>query len=452
MSRRAFPCVPALALVVALISGAAPRAALANGRPPGTSTIHFRKGMERHVYAGMTFGAVLSKDGGATWEWICEEAIGYSGTYDPDYVFAPDGTIFATTFDGLKANRDGCVYGPTPHGSKFVASVAQGPDDALYVAMAQAANELVGEVGDARIYRSTDGGLTFPLAVSPGQVNDWWQSIEVAPSDPNRVYLFGYRLTLGEPKLSMVFRSGDRGETFESLPVTDFAVMTNSTIEIAGISRSNPNLLYARVTLEDDQEADGLYRSRDGGQSWQKILSKAGSLAFVVRASGELVAGTQQLGAWRSTDEGDTWQALPNPPRISCLVENAAGEVWACTQNYGVPPDLDGFGIMKSTDLTQWTGVLRYQDLVGPVMCPADTEQELRCNDPDPRGGFCGLCLQLGCTPMRDCTGADVTPPDPPKKKGCCGGEEAKSPMVVGMLVGLVILRPRRRARGDRAE
>ena len=45
--------------------------------------------------------------------------------------------------------------------------------------------------------------------------------------------------------------------------------------------------------------------------------------------------------------------------------------MWACTHNYdspGIPGD--GYGIMKSTDLATWTGVLRYQDINGVVAVP----------------------------------------------------------------------------------
>src|SRR5262245_41553537 len=80
----------------------------ANGRDPYTSTINFKQGNDQEIIAGMTFGAVVSHDGGATWRWMCERAIGYGGLYDPDYAYSTSGAVFATTFDGLKVMRDGC--------------------------------------------------------------------------------------------------------------------------------------------------------------------------------------------------------------------------------------------------------------------------------------------------------------------------------------------------------
>ena len=94
-------------LACLLLAGLAGTAG-ANGRDPYTSTINFQRGNDQHIVAGMTFGVVVSKDGGTTWQWMCEKAVGYAGQYDPDYVYSSSGAVFATTFDGLKVMRDDC--------------------------------------------------------------------------------------------------------------------------------------------------------------------------------------------------------------------------------------------------------------------------------------------------------------------------------------------------------
>ena len=45
-----------------------------------------------------TFGLLISHDDGCTFNWVCEQNIGYGGEFDPKYAIATDGTIFATTF------------------------------------------------------------------------------------------------------------------------------------------------------------------------------------------------------------------------------------------------------------------------------------------------------------------------------------------------------------------
>lgn len=422
--------------------------ASANGRSPGTSTIHFRRGMEQHVVAGMTFGLVVSRDGGATWRWMCEDAIGYGGTYDPDYVFSSTDALFATTFTGLKVMRDGCTF-EAPNGPKFVSRIAEGPDGKLYQATVDTSSPT--NPGDSRIYRSDDDGATWPVSSMPGVTNDWWQSIEVAPSDGSRVYLAGYRFGPnpgggGNVKSFLLFRSDDAGVSWQALPTAELITMPNSAIEIAGISHTDPDLVFARVKLEDNALADALYRSTDGGATWKRILGKGSAISFVVRRSGELVAATQAQGAARSTDNGESWIDLVAPPHINCLAENGAGEVWACTQNYGgMQAPSDGYGIMKSADLATWQPVLKYQEMAGPVACADGTVQKDTCD----RDMWCGLCAQLGCESGRaECSPAADTVPDDPDQ-GCCKGSAAPAPGALLLVLGLgvLLLRPRRPGR-----
>src|SRR5512140_1212794 len=165
-------------LTIGLVAGMCAVAG-ANGRPAATSTINFQQGNAQHIVAGMTFGLVISDDGGATWYWMCEKAVGYGGMFDPDYAYSPSGAIFATTFDGLKVMRDRCTFASTPPGMTFVSADELGPTGALYYAAA--------DPNDSKIYKSTDDGMSFPTSAMPGMNNDWWDSLIVAPSDPMRV-------------------------------------------------------------------------------------------------------------------------------------------------------------------------------------------------------------------------------------------------------------------------
>ena len=55
----------------------------------------------------MTFGLLVSHDDGAGFYWVCEQNIGYEGTFDPKYRIGANGDIYATTFEGLRVSRDG---------------------------------------------------------------------------------------------------------------------------------------------------------------------------------------------------------------------------------------------------------------------------------------------------------------------------------------------------------
>lgn len=456
-------------LAVALVLAAA-GLAHANGRAPNTSTINFRQGMENDIMAGMTFGAVISHDGGASWHWFCEKAVLYGGMYDPDYVYNRSGALFATTFDGSLVNKDGCVFQPTQFQKKFFSSITQGPDGSLLMAAADV--PAGSNPGDAKIYKSTDNGQTFNAGATAGLVNDWYSSIEVAPTDATRVYLSSYRLGAGGTRSFQIYKSTNGGSTFNPVSTTGLVTSDNTTIDIVGIKRGAPDTLFIRVSLQNGNIGDAIYRSDNGGGSWTKIFEKQDELSFVIRANGDLVAGTKQSGTFVARGPTNaTWETVANAPHINCLVENAAGELWACTQNYGagqIPSD--DAGIMKTTNLTTWTKVLRYQDIAGPVMCATGTRQHDQCvyDCPDmtydmnpaqcpnltPRA-WCVLKNQLGITSTAiECPavgdGAQDGAPDGgvSNKPGCCGvGDTGGGPaaLVLGLGVGTVLLRARRR-------
>lgn len=474
MSRRLVPpsltrALGAAGILVALAAGlgAVPgveRAARANGRLPATVSIHFRQGHETDIVAGVTFGLLISHDGGATWQWMCDEAIGIAAAaYDPLYQFTPAGSLFARNADGLVVMRDGCTFGPAAPG--FVSTIGLGPDGAFFYAAAQDAR--TGIPADFHIYQSMDDGVTFPVHPQPDPATDtnvWWESIAVAPSDKMVVYLTGYRYIPVSPGSTntirdhLVYRSADGGVTWTAQPpptLTGLTLSSNSLIRIVGIASDDPEHVYARVSYIDQMTTDGLYVSTDAGVSWTQILTHPDRFLGFVRRTPlhdghhDLLTATVKFGTEISHDEGMTWAPLAGAPHINCLAENSAGELWACTQNYGVgQAQTDDAGIMKTTDLTAWTKVLRYQDLVGPVAgCGADTLQQKTCNQ---ALKWCGACAQLGCTVSSSYVcpvSASEVPVNPPMTKGgCCDtGTSPGGPLALALSVATLWWRPRRR-------
>jgi len=478
-----------LVLAMAGIAGA-------NGRPAATATITFQQAAPQRVVAGATFGFLRSDDNGATWKWMCEKAIGYGGTYDPDYAYSPTGAVFATTFDGLRVTRDGCTFDTAASGTTFVSAVEVGPTgDVFYAAAAPA---------DGKIYKSTNDGAMFPTSAAPGRNNDWWASLMVAPSDKTHVYVTGYRFNkLCNPaaanagttctmeincgtnvgakceaiKEFLNFKSVDGGASYTSMAMTGLSTSNNSVIDVVGINHTHPAELYIRVTLENGRLGDSIYKSSDAGTTWHKILTTTDSLglSFLIRSDGTLVAGTQSSGSMKSANGASClsqaschWQSLTGAPHINCLVENPANhDVWACTHNFastGIPGD--GYGIMKSTDLSSWSGVLRYQDIAGVVACDASTIQATQCvaSYQAKPSVWCCLEQQLGitdtsvtCTGVADCR---LTPAPPTVRsekkpqdvaappKGCCNVGGGRGSLVVALATALLLARKRSSSRG----
>jgi uncharacterized protein (TIGR03382 family) len=449
-----------LGLASVVVVAALAARAEANGRPPSTSSIRFRQGHEAtDIVAGMTFGQVTSHDGGATWEWMCEAAVGYGGMYDPDYSYSASGSIFATTpANGIKVARPStgsCTFAAMPSGITIMSQDELGPDGALYTAAV--------DVSDSSIAKSTDDGISFPTSTTPGAPGDWWESLIVAPGNANIVFLSGYR-DVGANRVLLLFESTNGGASFTPLPGNlandgasastnaGLATSAKSAIDFVGTS-SDGGTLYARVTFQTANLAsDGLYKLNTATDTtWMPVLQLMDSMAIVVRSSGDVAVITKTLGGQVSTNGGTSWTPLVNPPHANCLVENPADHtVWACTQNYTTPgfPG-DDFGIMKTSDLSTWTGVLKFQDITKPVTCPTGTVQHDMCE----AVVWCGLRPQLGITSTAIDCGAtpdgasDAPKPAPPKKTGCCdAGGGGPTGLAGGALIAALLGRRRRRA------
>jgi hypothetical protein len=472
----------------------------ANGRPPGTSTIHFRPGSGSDIWVGLTFGELVSHDGGLTWQWMCEKTVGYAGTYDPVYAYSSSGAIFATTLmelpgmPGMTVMRDGCNFTATPLGTTFVSQDVIGPDGTLFVAAASPT--------DSSISQSSDDGMTLGSSSSPGIPNDWWESLVIAAGNGSNVFLSGYRFvmacdsnsptpfmtctqasqcqdathpngTCDGQEVLLLFDSHDHGATWQPLPgnlefrtATTGVGLTTSTasvLDFVGTS-SDGGKLYARVTYQNPSAlSDGLYEldtglgsggSGSSAAQWTHLLTTADSMAVLARSNGDVVVGTKSLGSQILAAGGSAWTPLANPPHINCLVENAAHEIWACTQNFSANEiQGDGYGIMKTTDLANWTGVLRYQDTMAPVMCAADSIQQTQCVLPymGMASVWCSIRAQISVTanpPVLNGSACDVGDGpggNRPKKGGCCEAGDGETTVLAGCAVASALLLRRRR-------
>src|SRR5262249_10349802 len=142
-----------------------PALALGNGRAPLTNGVHFRPGDNHSLYVATTFGLLISHDDGCTFRWVCEQNLGYGGTFDPKYRIAADGPLFAPPYTGLRVSRDGGCSFPTATAElaasdpgriadKWIDAIDIGPTGELWVATADNGKP-------NNIYRSTDNGVTF---------------------------------------------------------------------------------------------------------------------------------------------------------------------------------------------------------------------------------------------------------------------------------------------------
>lgn len=414
--------------------------ARANGRFPATTGVEFQPGNSSLVAIPVTFGLLVSTDDGASFRWICENSIGYGGTYDPDYAIDSKGKLFATTFDGVRMTPDlGCTwsFAGGPLTGVFASQVEVGPDGRVWVGAAAAEN--------SNIYVSSDEGVTFS-PTGHTSTGTWWDSIKIAPSDPNRVYASGFTVDSGGTT-PLAIRSVDGGVTFEPMSLAGVTINMGANIYVLGALPDAPDTVFLRVTRSITPVGDAIYRSTDKGDTWTKVLEIADELAaYVARADGQtVIIGSRFTGAFRSTDGGVTFPPLANPPQMACVGERSDGTLFTCGSNWD--PDLYALG--RSTDGTTWTAVTTFQQTAAPVQCDPGTVQYDSCQ----AELWCSLVMQLGITSTEVvCEApADAGVPgidagsEPPKEPGClgCGAGQMAGPLAV--LLPMLLIRRRRR-------
>lgn len=438
--------LPAALAVLASLAGAA----AANGRPPVTNGVFFRPGDGRSIFVRSTFGLLISHDDGCSFRWVCEQAIGYGGQFDPKYAATPDGTIFATTFTGLRVSRDGgCTWttatADRPAGDPgrlagiWVDALDVGPNGDVWVATAESGRP-------NNIYRSTDHGETFaPRNVRSQTI--WWKSVRVAPADARRVYVTGYQVA-GPPlpdggvqlPSAHFLRSDDAGEQWTPSPLANVRFGATPIVYASAVDPANIDVVFLTSLGANPPAGDRLYRSTDAGATFQEVLATSAAIGDVVFHGGKVYVATVR-GSFESSDGGATFGAMTDPPQLACLGSHG-GRLVGCGANW--QPDNEALARSASGGAT-WEKLFRFVELAGPLQCAPGTTTFDACGPLWP-----GLRQQFGATGPAACAAApDLTPPPPPKKGGgCCDAGDGGALGAAGIAGWLgLAMRGRRRRR-----
>lgn len=444
-----------LALSALLLLFAFPAVSHANGRPPATNSIHFRPGDPDSLYIASTFGLLVSHDGGCTLRWICETNLGYGGRWDPDYAVAADGTIFATTYTGLRLSRDG--------GCSFTTATAQLPEgspgrianrfiDALELTSANVLWVGTSDNGiPNELFASTDGGATF-AARGPLAPTIFWKSIKVAPSRLARIYATGYQLTGTAPDGGQLppsahaFRSDDDGATWTELALTGVTLAPTPIVVALAVDPRSPDLLYLVSRGANPPGGDRMYRSTDAGVTWAEVLATADPVHDVVIADEQHVLVVTQNetavggSSFQSKNGGQQFARMNNAPRLACLGKSPDGTLYGCAANFA--PDY--MSLTQSTDNgATFRRLWRFAELAGPVACPAGTPQRETCDLEQWRGLEAQLSATgptCGLPSMPDAGPVDREPPS--SSGGCCdaGTSNANGALLLAALTACALL------------
>jgi hypothetical protein len=432
----------------------------ANGRPPATSAIYVRPGDPHALYVASTFGLLISLDDGCTVRWICEADLGYGGRWDPAYAIAGDGTIYATTYTGLRISRDnGCSFAtataerpagdPGRIANRWIDALALGPDGAVWVGTSD-----TGTPND--VFASTDGGATF-ASVGLASPTMFWKSLQVAPSDARRVYATGYEIAVATPgdppRPPHLRRTDDAGAHWTELPLADVRYGLSPIVLAVAVDPRDAGVVYLVSRGANPPTGDRLYRSADAGATFSEVLATVDPVHdVVVRDADTVLVATQReagLGgaAYVSADAGRRFTRLTNAPQLACLGLATDGSLYGCAANW--EPDYMAIG--RSTDGgATFHKVWRFAELAGPLACPDGTAERDVCD----RTQWSSVQAQLAATgPTCGASATDAAPgePPPPSPRGCCDAGDPRSALLGACAVALWLGRRRTGARRRKA-
>ena len=184
-------------------------------------------------------------------------------------------------------------------------------------------------VNNGGVWKTTDYGLTW-TPIFDGQPTQSVGAVAVAPSDPNVLYV-GSGEGLQRPDLSIgdgIYRSTDAGKTWDHFGLRDARQIGAIIVD----PKDSARLFVAALGHPyGPNEERGVFRSTDGGVSFQKVLYRdentgAIDLAFDPANAQTIYAvlWSARQGPWeynnaysgatsglfKSTDGGATWQPL----------------------------------------------------------------------------------------------------------------------------------------------
>src|SRR5438093_1684802 len=184
------------------------------------------------------------------------------------------------------------------------------------------------------LWKTTDGGVSW-RPVTDGHIHSSSVgAVAVAPSNPDIVYI-----GTGESEIrgniiegDGAYKSTDGGKSWTHIGLVETQVISKIRVHPA-----NPDLVYvAAFGHHAAPNAErGVYRSKDGGKTWDKILfrdDRTGANELVIdpndpqviyaalwqayRNSWEMSSGGAGSGVFKTTDGGDHWSEITRSPGL----------------------------------------------------------------------------------------------------------------------------------------
>ena len=277
-----------------------------------------------------------------------------------------------------------------------IGAIAIAPSDpnVIYVGTGEATIRGNVSHGDG-VYKSTDGGETWTnVGLSDTRhIGD----VVVHPTDPETVYVAALGHAWGKNQTRGVFRTTDGGASWEKVL---YKSNRAGAVDIA-MDETNPRILYATIfqaqrhphKLESGGEDSGLWRSFDGGDSWEDISRKPGMQQEGIYGKIGVAASPAKPGRvwaivehangalYRSDDYGDTWTRLSEQKGLR-------GRPWYYMHIYADPSDAETVWILNGACWKSIDGGKSFSDIPTPHgdnhdlwIDPEDSNRMIEGND-----------------------------------------------------------------------
>lgn len=226
------------------------------------------------------------------------------------------------------------------------------------------------------VWKTTDAGTTWKN-ISDKFFGGTIGAVEVAPSNENIIYVGEGENTMRgnvSEGLGGMWKSADGGKTWKQIGLPDARHITNIIIH-----PTDPQTVWAGVMghLFGPNTERGVYKTTDGGQSWKRVLyineqtgcsdlvMEPGNPAVlyagtwrVIRTPHSLESGGEGSGLWKSIDGGETWNNITGAKGLPKGVWGIVGVAVAPSNTdkvYAIVENEKG-GLFVSADAGQsWT-------------------------------------------------------------------------------------------------
>jgi photosystem II stability/assembly factor-like uncharacterized protein len=204
--------------------------------------------------------------------WVTDIAVPETPPRDHLY------TIYAATRSGglWKTSNNGITWDPISDSVDVAAvgAIAIAPSNPDVVWMGTGANDIARSSYSGKgLFKSTDAGATWTFAGLPDSHHI--ARIVIHPSNPDIVYVAAIGHLFSRNEERGVFRTTDGGRTWQKVLYLNDGI---AAIDLA-LNRTSPSIVYAAMydkqrlpwQLIESGPGSGIYRSDDGGTTWRKL-------------------------------------------------------------------------------------------------------------------------------------------------------------------------------------